>query len=283
MSAPGFLGWDPDPANAVPGPALSSPARPAFRHGGGRCSRGPGRPRLAAGGSGLSPGGGGGGDCSPGGGGPRAQEAARGEAASPQAQLEAPLRAAGDPGQRHLRQSQEGHREVFGPSGEWGSPPPRGEGPPRLPTGGAGGGGRGHRDSPVREGASLEPPDRRLTLPPAPRDSGVSLSKHLLHPVCAYFGGFSPSSKVVFMICKHFATLGRWRSPSRARIQTEPWNALECLVALTLNRPTSWAESGCPPLPQQCPLGEGDPPPSHSYSSSPWCCCSCKGGWTPAP
>lgn len=53
----------------------------------------------------------------------------------------------------------------------------------------------------------------------------LSLSKHLLHPVCAYFGGFSPSSKVVFMICKHFATLGPWRSPSRARIQTKPWNA----------------------------------------------------------
>lgn len=71
------------------------------------------------------------------------------------------------------------------------------------------------------------PPRQTPRSPPSsPRLRRVSLPKHLLHPVCAYFGGFYPSSKVVFMICKHFATLGPADSPSRARIQTVPWNAL---------------------------------------------------------
>ena len=60
------------------------------------------------------------GGCVPGGSGDGggAEEAAGGEAASPQAQPEASLRAAGDLGQRHLRQSQAGHRAVLRQSGE---------------------------------------------------------------------------------------------------------------------------------------------------------------------
>lgn len=75
-------GDHPEPL-CVPGPALSSPARPALGHGRGGCARGRRWPFCGAG----AAGGGGRGDCSPN----RAQEAARGEETSPQAQLEASL------------------------------------------------------------------------------------------------------------------------------------------------------------------------------------------------
>ena len=77
--------------------------------------------------------------------------------------------------------------------------------------------------------------------PSSPWLRRVFLPKHLLHPVCAYFGGFDPSSKVVFMICKHFATSGPLGSPSRARI-----HSLECLIALTPDRTTNSARSWSP-------------------------------------
>lgn len=86
------------------------------------------------------------------------------------------------------------------------------------------------RGSLVREGASREPPPPPLwRIPDSPTSSPwlrrVFLPEHLLHPVCAYFGGFDPSSKVVFMICQHFATSGPLGSPSKSRI-----HALECLL-----------------------------------------------------
>ena len=83
--------------------------------------------------------------------------------------------------------------------------------------------------------SSLSPRPRRSSPPWLRR---VFLPKHLLHPVCAYFGGFDPSSKVVFMICKHFAPSGPLGSPSRARI-----HALECLIAVTPHTATSAARS----------------------------------------
>lgn len=276
---PGFLGGDPDTANAVPGPALSSPARPAFRHGGGRCSRGRGRPRLAAGGSGLPPGGGGGGHCSPrggGGGGPGAQETARGEAASPQAQLEAPLRAAGDPGQRHLRQSQEGHREVFGPSGEWGTLTPSPErGPDAAADPGRPGRGRGwgwSTETLVREGLPGNPQTDSSLSPQFPvTQACFSLETLVTSCLRIFWGFFSQQQSSVYDL----QTLcSRWD-----RGGLPPGHAFRPSSGMPYcsNSEQTHIHIGeqVPGVP--CPVREGEPPLSHSYSPSPGCCCELQG------